>query len=123
MSVTAGYKVDQRFVFFAVSADTLPTMWSGQPIPIGSDLYLYDVNQQLTWTGSAWVNREDVVEESPVYNPLLTATSEILLQVLLELRCIRLAITKLACDGGGQPSDFDPKFVSSDPEISDQQQI
>ena len=117
MSVTAGYKVDQRFTFFAVSTDVLPTQWDGQPMPVGSELYLTDTNQHLSWTGSAWVNTEDIVAESPVYNPLLIGSNEALALMVLELRCIRLALTKLACDGGGNPMDFDPKYVASDPEV------
>src|SRR5580658_1346245 len=46
--------------------------------------------------------------------------NETLLQVLSELRCMRLALTQLACEGGrAKPQDFDPVYVASDSEVSD----
>lgn len=53
-----------------------------------------------------------------------TGMNETLLQVLSELRSMRLALTHLACEGGGaRPSDFSPTNLQTDPEIADQQQI
>lgn len=50
--------------------------------------------------------------------------NETLLQILMEMRAMRLALTKLACDGGGaNPQDFDPQALASDSQISDQAQI
>jgi hypothetical protein len=50
--------------------------------------------------------------------------NETLLQILSELRSMRLALTHLACEGGlAGPLDFDPKNLLSDSEIADQQQI
>ena|ERR1700692_1470575 len=50
--------------------------------------------------------------------------NETLLQILMEMRAMRLALTKLACDGGGaKPSDFDPQVLASDSEIADQAEI
>lgn len=50
--------------------------------------------------------------------------NETLLQILNELRSMRLALTKLACDGGqAVPADFDPQAIASDGEIAAEQQI
>jgi hypothetical protein len=52
------------------------------------------------------------------------AVNETLLQLLSELRCIRLAITQLACEGGrAKAQDFDPQTMTSDTEMADAQQI
>jgi hypothetical protein len=57
-------------------------------------------------------------------NDITIQCNETLLQVLSEMRCIRLALTKIACEGNqAKPQDFDPKFLTTDPEIADQQQI
>ena len=51
-----------------------------------------------------------------------TRVNETLLQILSELRAMRIALTKLACEGGGaQPRDFDPQLL--DGEVGDQAQI
>jgi hypothetical protein len=48
--------------------------------------------------------------------------NDLLRQLLLETRAVRLALTKLACDGGtAQPSDFDPKLLAADPEFAVEQ--
>ena len=60
MAITAGFQSDLRFVFFGLSTDPKPTEWNGQPVPIGSDLYLSDVNQRWKWTGSSWFNLDEV---------------------------------------------------------------
>jgi len=50
--------------------------------------------------------------------------TEILLQILSEMRCMRIAMTFLACEGGqASPRDFDPQTVQTDAEIADSQQI
>src|ERR1019366_8348716 len=50
--------------------------------------------------------------------------NETLLQVLNELRSMRLALTHLACEGGrAKPYDFDPQNIATDAEISDAQNI
>jgi hypothetical protein len=53
-----------------------------------------------------------------------TAMNETLLQILNEMRCMRLALTQLACEGGkARPQDFDPQYVASDAEVADMQQV
>jgi hypothetical protein len=47
--------------------------------------------------------------------------NETLLEILLEMRAMRLALTKLACEGGGNPRDFDPQVLASDSEVADAQ--
>lgn len=74
-------------------------------MPIGSEVYLTDVNQRLAWTGSAWVNLEDVVEESPVYNPPLTTINDTETQVLSLLGQILAQLQLLNASVGNNPSD------------------
>ncbi len=50
-----------------------------------------------------------------------TRVNETLLEILLEMRAMRLALTKLACEGGGNPRDFDPQALASDSEVADAQ--
>jgi hypothetical protein len=120
--IQVGHRGDAIYTFFCQASDTLPTSWVGNAIPIGSDLYITDKYQHLVWTGNAWASQVEDVVESPVYNPLLVTMSETFFQILSELRCMRLALTKLATDGGGNPLDYDPKFILTDAEMSDQQQ-
>lgn len=50
--------------------------------------------------------------------------NETLLQLLMEIRSMRLALTSLACQGGqANPRDFDPQALSGDAEIADTAQI
>ncbi len=108
MAVTAGYKVDQRFDFFALSNDTLPTTWGGKAIPTGSSLYLADTFQPMVWTGAAWVNSEQEVEENPVYNPLLTAQNDLAvqqIQVLNEILAFQKAILLVLANSSPGASD------------------
>ena len=52
------------------------------------------------------------------------AMNETLLQMLMEMRAMRVAITKIACEGGGAvPQDFDPQWLASDAEVADRAQI
>ena len=47
-----------------------------------------------------------------------TGVNETLTRVLMELQAMRLALTKIACEGGqAKPSDFDPQHLHSDAEI------
>jgi hypothetical protein len=44
--------------------------------------------------------------------------NETLLQLLLEIRAMRLAMVKIACEGGNAvPSDFDPQHLATDAEL------
>jgi hypothetical protein len=52
------------------------------------------------------------------------AVNETLLQILMELRAIRMASASLACQGGQAiPTDFDPQALASDIEVADAGQI
>ena len=52
------------------------------------------------------------------------AMNETLLQLLMEIRAMRLALTSLACQGAqANPRDFDPQALASDAEIADRAQI
>lgn len=47
------------------------------------------------------------------------AVNETLLQILMEMRSMRVAMTQLACEGGrAVPQDFDPQALASDAEIA-----
>jgi hypothetical protein len=53
-----------------------------------------------------------------------TKMNETLLQLLMEIRSMRVALTSLACQGGtANPLDFDPQMLASDAEIADRAQI
>ena len=48
-----------------------------------------------------------------------TKVNETLLQVLMELRVMRLALTQIACEGGkAKPQDFDPQRLATDAEVA-----
>ena len=48
----------------------------------------------------------------------MSQVNDLLLRLLAEMKAVRLALTKIACDGGGAvPADFDPQNLMSDPEI------
>lgn len=52
------------------------------------------------------------------------AVNETLLQILMEMRAMRLAITSLACQGGqASPQDFSPQALATDSEVADSAQI
>lgn len=52
------------------------------------------------------------------------AVNETCLQMLMELRAMRLALTSLACEGGlAVPTDFDPQVLAGDAEVADRAQI
>ena len=52
------------------------------------------------------------------------AVNETLLQILMEMRAMRLALTSLACEGGlASPQDFNPQLLASDSELGDAAQI
>jgi hypothetical protein len=52
------------------------------------------------------------------------AMNETLIQILMEMRAMRLAMTKMACEGGqAVPQDFDPQALGSDAELADRAQI
>ena len=48
-----------------------------------------------------------------------TGVNETLLQLLMEMRSIRLALVQLACEGGrANPRDFDPQILAADAEVA-----
>jgi len=48
-----------------------------------------------------------------------TGVNETLQKLLMEIRSIRVAMTRLACEGGlATPQDFDPQVLASDAEIT-----
>jgi hypothetical protein len=53
-----------------------------------------------------------------------TRVNETLLQILMEMRAMRLAMTSLACQGAqANPQDFNPQALASDAEVADMAQI
>lgn len=110
--VTIGFRSDQAYVFFSLAADPRPTsLPSGLQIPVGSDLYLTDTNNQLKWTGAAWYDFAQDVDETPVYNPVIFALNSSIQQVADVLTQI-LAAQKysnilLGSSTNGSPDDAD----------------
>ena len=95
MAITAGFQCDQRFVFFGLATDPRPTVWNGQPMPIGSDLYLSDVNQHWKWTGTAWFCLDEVTgaEEAEVETKESGVLDDIL-EVLTEIKELTTALVE-----------------------------
>jgi len=91
-------------------------LWSAMPLALGEMYFAIDTGNLFFGTpdvGLGYIQLGDT-----------RAVNETLLQILSELRSMRLALTKLACEGGqASPADFDPRYIQTDAEVADAQQV
>ena len=105
-----------RNVTFQPLRGTQANLQQAMPLALGEMYFAYDVGLLFFGTPGVGIGYIQLGDTSQV--------NETLLQILNEMRCMRLALTQLACEGGrAKPTDFDPQFVASDSEVADMQQI